>query len=92
MGISYSYLRKLFKEATGQNLSDHINTLRQNKAKQLLLETNYPVKDIVNLCGYGNNRSFLRAFTQQEGLSPSKYREQGMEKNPQSVVQPEESR
>ena len=76
IGLSYSYLRKLFKEATGQNLSDHLNSLRMQKAKQLLRETNFAVKDIVSQCGYSNARSFLRTFTQAEGVSPTKYREQ----------------
>jgi YesN/AraC family two-component response regulator len=76
IGLSYSYLRKLFKEATGQNLSDHLNNLRMQKAKQLLRETNFAVKDIVSQCGYSNARSFLRTFTQAEGVSPTKYREQ----------------
>lgn len=74
IGISYSYLRKLYKEATGQNLSDYLNQLRIEKAKQLLRETNYPVKEIVSMCGYNHERSFFRSFTQMEGISPSKYK------------------
>jgi AraC-like DNA-binding protein len=75
IGISYSYLRKLYKESTGQNLSDYLNQLRIQKAKQLLLETNYSVKEIVSMCGYNHERSFFRSFTQLEGVSPSKYKE-----------------
>jgi two-component system response regulator YesN len=75
IGISYSYLRMLYKEATGCNLNDYINQLRLQKAKQLLLETNYTVKEIVSMCGFNHERSFFRSFTQSEGISPSKYRE-----------------
>lgn len=75
IGISYSYLRKLYKEATGQNLSDHLNQLRIQKAKQLLLETNYTVKEIASMCGFNHERSFSRSFTQIEGVSPSKFKE-----------------
>lgn len=75
IGISYSYLRMLYKEATGQNLSDYINQLRIQKAKQLLQETNYTVKEIFSMCGYNHERSFFRIFTQMEGMPPSKYKE-----------------
>lgn len=75
IGISYSYLRMLYKEATGRNLSDYINHLRLQKAKQLLLETNYTVKEIVSMCGFNHERSFFRSFTQIEGTSPSKFKE-----------------
>ena len=75
IGISYSYLRKLYKEATGQNLADYINRLRIEKAKQLLRETNYTVKEIAALCGYNHERSFSRTFAQSEGMSPGRYKE-----------------
>ena len=77
IGISYSYLRKLYKEATGQNLADYINRLRIEKAKQLLRETNYTVKEIAALCGYNHERSFSRTFAQSEGMSPGRYKELG---------------
>lgn len=75
IGISYSHMRKLFKDATGRNLVDYINTLRIQKAKQLLCETNYTVKEIAAMCGYNHERSFSRAFTHAEGVAPGKYKE-----------------
>lgn len=57
-------------------VGDCNRNLRMQKAKQLLRETNFAVKDIVSQCGYSNARSFLRTFTQAEGVSPTKYREQ----------------
>lgn len=74
IGISYSYLRKLFKEATGSNLADYINDLRIQKAKQLLIETNYKIGTIAEMCGFNHERSFSRAFSQAEGMSPGKYK------------------
>ena len=74
IGISYSYLRKLFKEATDQNLVDYISRLRINKAKQMLSETNYTIKIVAEMCGYNHERSFSRAFTQSEGITPGKYK------------------
>ena len=74
IGISYSYLRKLFKEATDRNLVDYINDLRINKAKQLLSDTNYTIKIIAEMCGFNHERSFSRIFAQYEGVTPGKYK------------------
>lgn len=74
VGLSYSHLRKVFKDATGRNLAEYINALRLEKAKQLLLETNYTVKQVAALCGFYHEKSFSRAFTQAEGISPGKYK------------------
>lgn len=74
IGISYSYLRKLFKEATGRNLADYIGELRIAKAKTLLQETNYTVKAVAQMCGFNHERTFSRAFTQAEGITPGRYK------------------
>jgi len=74
IGISYSYLRRLYKEATGQNLVDYINELRLQKAKRLLRQTDYTVREVADLCGFHHERSFSRAFAHAEGLPPGKYK------------------
>ena|GEM_PF-5750582 len=76
IGISYSYLRKVFKDATGSNLADYINDLRMQKAKELLCSTNYTIKEIAAMCGYNHERSFSRSFAHAEGMSPGKYKSQ----------------
>ncbi len=75
IGISYSYLRKIFKEKTDKNLFDYINELRINDAKGMLRNTRLTVKEISSQCGYNHERSFSRAFTQYEGVPPGKYRD-----------------
>jgi AraC-like DNA-binding protein len=75
IGFSYSYLRKIFKDVTGRNLTDHINELRIKKAKKLLRDTPYTVREIAMQCGYTHERSFSRAFVQAENVSPGKYKE-----------------
>ena len=75
LGISYSYLRRVFKAATGQNLVDYLNTLRLDQAKKLLLETDLTIREISAQCGYNHERSFSRAFLQSEKMTPGKFRE-----------------
>ncbi|NLY90848.1 MAG: helix-turn-helix domain-containing protein [Firmicutes bacterium] len=81
VGLSYSHLRKVFKDATGRNLAEYINALRLEKAKQLLLETNYTVKQVAALCGFYHEKSFSRAFAQAEGISPGKYKSMAQKAN-----------
>lgn len=74
-GITPQYLSTIFKEKTGQNLSEYILGLRMNKAKELLLTTNYPVNQIAKLIGYTEVSGFTKAFKKFEGVSPNKFRE-----------------
>ncbi|QHQ60883.1 helix-turn-helix domain-containing protein [Anaerocolumna sedimenticola] len=74
IGISYSYLRKIFKEKTDKSLVDYINELRLNDAKNMLRNTRLTIKEISSLCGYNHERSFSRVFTQYENITPGMYR------------------
>lgn len=75
MGISYSYMRKLIKNLTGNSLIDYINKLRIDEAKVLLLSGNDSVAVIAEKVGYHNVQSINRFFKKYEGLSPREYRQ-----------------
>lgn len=74
MGFSVKYVSRAFKQQTGKNLTDYINELRVQKAKELLAETEQKVGDIAALVGIGNRTTFLRVFKKYEGISPNEYR------------------
>ncbi|MGB0867360.1 MAG: GlxA family transcriptional regulator [Granulosicoccaceae bacterium] len=48
--------------------------LRLGRARQLILETDWPVADIAGRCGYGSSASFARAFRAQYGHAPTRVR------------------
>lgn len=73
--ITPQYLSAIFKEKTGHNISDYIQNLRMNKAKELLLTTDLPVSQIARIIGYTEVSGFTKAFKKIEGVSPNKYRE-----------------
>jgi len=73
--ITPQYLSAIFKEKTGQNISDYIQNLRMNRAKELLLSTDYPVSQIAKMIGYTEVSGFTKAFKKFEGVSPNKFRE-----------------
>lgn len=74
MGISVSYLFKLFKTDLNLSPKQYINTCRMHQAKILLKETNLSIGQIGCAVGYSDPLAFSRFFTVHEGVSPSGYR------------------
>lgn len=74
IGISYSYMRKIVYEQTGNSMIDFVNQLRIEKAKELLLDTECSIKQIAAEVGYYNVQSFNRFFRKYEGMPPSSYK------------------
>lgn len=74
IGISYSYMRKLVYDLTGNSLIDYINSKRIQKAKGLLMESTLNITQIATEVGYNNIQSFNRFFRKIEGVTPSSYK------------------
>jgi YesN/AraC family two-component response regulator len=74
IGISYSYLRRLFNEELNMSIADFLNTYRIEKAKSLLKNSSLTLQKIAQRVGYNNVQSFKRYFKKYEGITPSEYR------------------
>jgi two-component system response regulator YesN len=72
--ISPSYISKIFKEETGENLSNYIFNVRIENAKRLLRNTNFKIQRISNDIGYDDYRYFCTVFKRATGLTPLQYR------------------
>jgi AraC-like DNA-binding protein len=60
--------RQLQEEgASLQQLKDEV---RFEKAKELLLRTSKPIKQVAEASGFRNEKSFIRAFREWAGVSP----------------------
>jgi two-component system, response regulator YesN len=68
------YLSKLYKQETGENLSNYIPRKRLEKASKLLLDSNLNVIDISHLVGYKKPQYFIMLFKHQYGFTPHQYR------------------
>lgn len=73
--ISTAYMSTLFKKYYGQNFSDHLWTLRLEKAKELLQNTEESIDHISMAVGYENTSSFRRRFKKETGITPAQFRE-----------------
>ncbi|MBP3308579.1 MAG: helix-turn-helix domain-containing protein [Clostridia bacterium] len=74
--LSYTpnYLSSRIKEIFGMNLCSLIASIRCDKARYLLHETNKTGAEICYECGFGSERSFLRQFKAMTGRTPKEYR------------------
>ncbi|MCE5323420.1 helix-turn-helix transcriptional regulator [bacterium] len=74
LGVNASYLSRAFKKAMGAGVVEHINRLRIDEAKRLLLDNNLSITDIAFRVGFGSVQHFGRVFRAIECTSPSEYR------------------
>lgn len=72
--LSANYLGVLFKKETGMLFSQYITQVKIEKAKELLREMDYSIKEIADKLGYKDIRNFSRLFQNQVGVKPSEYR------------------
>ncbi len=74
LGVSYPCFRQLFKDYTGLSPYQHFLQLKINKAKIMLEEGRYSVKEISYRLGFDNQYYFSRLFKKKAGVSPSLWR------------------
>ncbi|MFJ5761336.1 helix-turn-helix domain-containing protein [Neobacillus sp. NPDC093182] len=73
-GVNPKYLSQLFKTEFNEKFIDFLITIRVEKAKKLLMETDESIKNISIQVGYVSDISFIRAFKKVTDISPGEYR------------------
>ena len=73
-GISKSYFQRLYREVFNTSCMDDIINARIERAKRLLENTDLPIGDIADECGYSSGSHFMRQFRKKTGLTASEYR------------------
>ncbi|OPJ64598.1 response regulator transcription factor [Clostridium oryzae] len=73
--INPFYLGQIFHKEVGQNFSEFINKVKNEKAKELLLSSNLKVSEVAKKVGYTDNSYFYRKFKEHFGVSPNSLRE-----------------
>lgn len=70
-----SYLSRVFKQITGQNVIERINGARVARARELLVDTRLKIKDIAQKVGYDSPSYFTQFFKRETGMSPQEFRD-----------------
>ena len=71
--LSTRTLHRQLKEE-GASLQALKNDVRQTRAVELLQRTERPIKQVAQAAGFGNEKSFIRAFRGWIGQSPTEFR------------------
>jgi YesN/AraC family two-component response regulator len=78
--LNPSYFSVLFKEHATLTFSEYVTRRRIQRAKELLIATNLPITEIAEEAGYKTAKYFIKIFKELEGVTPSSYRKNNVEK------------
>ncbi|MCK3836597.1 MULTISPECIES: GlxA family transcriptional regulator [Pseudomonas] len=73
-GFGVRNFKRRFKDATGHTPIGYLQTLRLERAKQMLESTRMTLDSITYAVGYEDSNSFRRLFQQRVGMLPAAYR------------------
>ncbi len=73
-GYSYDHFRMLFQKAHGCTPKHYLLTVRIERARYLLRNTDELIKNIALECGFGQASAFANSFRELTGESPAEYR------------------
>ena len=74
INISETHLRRIFKKSINLSPLKYINFLKLEKAKNMLIASNYTVTEVAHSAGFEDPYYFSRLFKKETGISPSAYR------------------
>jgi len=77
--INQVYCCQLFKKNLGKTFSEYVTDLRMSKACELLRHTELSVEEIASEVGYFDYYYFNKVFKKQCGITPAKFRRNGLE-------------
>jgi len=75
VGVSASYLSRLFKKETGISVSAYIREQKIDIAKNLLRFSDFSMIDIANRLSFSSQSHFIQQFREIVGMTPKKYRD-----------------
>jgi len=76
LGVSYIYLRTLFRKIAGLAPGAFLLEARIEKAASLLLGSEMQVSEIAKACGFSDEFYFSRAFKKRRAIPPLRYRQE----------------
>lgn len=78
---SISNISHFFKKNVGVSISQYIDQIKLDKAKELLENSDSKISEIAKMLRYNNSTVFIEMFKKYEGMTPGGYRENMRNKN-----------
>jgi two-component system response regulator YesN len=72
--LSPNYISLIFKQETGENITEYITKVRMEVAKELLKDNDLKILEIAEMVGFENTTYFSTVFKKFTGMHPQKYR------------------
>ncbi|TVY09162.1 helix-turn-helix domain-containing protein [Paenibacillus cremeus] len=73
VGLSPSYLSRLFKKQVGKNFLEYVVETKIGEAKRLLKDTDHSISEVAEAIGY-SERNFIRLFQRYVQMTPGHFR------------------
>jgi AraC family transcriptional regulator len=73
--LSEYHFARLFKQITGVTPHVYLANLRLERARKLLVETEYPISEIAAMVGYQSQSHFTKIFKSITGITPRAFRD-----------------
>lgn len=74
VGLSPSYFSTLFRQTVGASFREHLNWIRVEESKHLLLNEQHTLADIAISMGFPDQSYYCKVFKKFVGVTPGKYR------------------
>ncbi|MUK87723.1 response regulator [Ornithinibacillus sp. L9] len=74
MELSPNYFSNVFKQEFGETFIDYVTKVRMQKAKELVENSSYSLKEISYMTGYKDPNYFSRVFKKHFHLSPKQFK------------------
>jgi two-component system response regulator YesN len=78
IGISQTYLSRLFKQELGMSFIDYLTQVRIKNSVVFMRDPSIKIYEIAELVGYSTQHYFCNVFKKQLGISPAEYKKGGI--------------
>ncbi len=76
IGVTPSYLSKLFAKEVNESISSYIKNQKLIASANMLIYSDYPIAEIAGLYNFSSQSHFTNSFQEKYGTTPKKYRDE----------------
>ena len=80
------HFMRVFKKIYGVTFSEYLTEFRYQKAKYLLTETQYSIKEVAEKTGYSNTSYFRSVFKNRSGKTPQEFKQLNENGIPEKIL------